>query len=277
MIQSNSGTLWLVATPIGNLEDMTFRAIRILKECKYVACEDTRVTSKLLKHFEIDTPMITYHQHSSNYELNKVIQLLVEGNDVALVSDAGYPIVSDPGSELTQICIEKGINITCVPGANAALHALVVSGLDSNHFMFYGFLDAQQKKRMSILEKLKYHQETIIFYEAPHRIEETIEDLFNIVGNRKVVVARELTKKFESILHGTLSEMKDKVQGLKGEIVIVLEGYKPNKDIVYETTIIEQVDLYKATGLKTKEAIKKVAVERQMSKNEVYDLYHETK
>lgn len=275
MNKSESGTLWIVATPIGNLEDMTFRAVRILTECDHIACEDTRVTSKLLKHFNIDTPMITYHQHSNQNELNRVIQLLEDGKNIALVSDAGYPIISDPGSELTKTCIARNINMTCVPGANAALHGLVVSGLDSRHFLFYGFLEAQPKKRNMALEKLKYYQETIIFYEAPHRIVETIADMFTILGNRKVVVARELTKKFEEIKRGTLSTMKDQVEGLKGEIVVIVNGYQQDDDIKYETSIVEQVDIYKATGLKTKDAIKKVAVERQMSKNEVYDIYHE--
>ncbi len=272
---SETGRLYIVATPIGNLDDMTFRAINTLKTCSYVACEDTRVTSKLLNYFDIDTPMVSYHQHSTVYELDRVMNYLRDGHDVALVSDAGYPIISDPGSELVSTCINESIKVTCIPGANAALNALVCSGLNAQHFYYYGFLNANPSKRKQELERLLYQQGTIIFYEAPHRIEETLKDMHDVLGTRRVVVARELTKKFEEIKYGYLDTMHLSVSKLKGEFVIVVDGYQQTSDLKYETSIQEQVDLYKATGLKTKEAIKKVAIERQMGKNEVYDLYHE--
>ena len=200
-------TLYLVATPIGNLDEMTYRSINTLKNVKYIAAEDTRNTVKLLNHFEISTKLISHHEHNIKQSIPKLIQLLEEGNDIALVSDAGYPAISDPGYELVKEAIEHEINVVPISGCNACLDALVVSGIAPQPFMFYGFLSHTNKNKTKELEKLKNITYTIVFYEAPHRIKATLECMMKVLGDRRIALCREITKKHEEILRGTISEV----------------------------------------------------------------------
>lgn len=269
--QNNQPTLYLVATPIGNLEDITFRAIKTLKEVDYIYCEDKRVSSKLLNHFEISKPLKSYHDHNKEIKSEELINLLKEGNNIALISDAGYPLISDPGYYVIREVIKENFNVVNIPGANAALTALVVSGIAPHPFTFYGFLDNKETKRNKELEALKQKTETLIFYESPHRILKTIKSMHDVLGERNVVIARELTKKFEEIIRGTTISLQD-LDPLKGEIVIILEGYKEQ---VAQTnlTILEEINQYMDEGMHSKEAIKKTAKRRNIPKNTVYQEY----
>ena len=247
-------TLYLVETPIGNLDEMTYRAINTLKNVKYIAAEDTRNTVKLLNHFEISTKLISHHEHNIKQSIPKLIQLLEEGNDIALVSDAGYPAIS---------------------GCNACLDALVVSGIAPQPFMFYGFLDHLDKKKKKELIDLKKYKETIVFYESPHRIKKTLNLMLDILGDRNIALCREITKKHEEIIRGLISEIISIVEELKGEMVIVVEGSQEvEEEITFETTIKEDVDMYIEKGMSTKDAIKEVAKQRNLNKNSVYQEYH---
>lgn len=268
--------LYLVATPIGNLSEMTYRAVETLKNVNFIAAEDTRNTVKLLNHFEIDTKLISHHEHNLVTSIPKIIQLLEEGNDIALVSDAGYPAISDPGYELVKAAISKDINIVPISGANACLNALVVSGIAPQPFLFYGFLDHQDKKKKKELELLKKYQETIVFYEAPHRIKKTLKLMLDIFGNRHIALCREITKKHEEINRGTIEEILTVVDDMKGEMVIVVEGaIDVEEDVVFEQSIEEHVNEYIEKGMSTKDAIKEVAKQRNVSKNVVYQEYHQ--
>lgn len=274
--ENEKPTLYLVATPIGNLSEMTYRAVEILKNVNFIAAEDTRNTVKLLNHFEIDTKLISHHEHNLVTSIPKIIQLLEEGNDIALVSDAGYPAISDPGYELVKAAITKDINIVPISGANACLNALVVSGIAPQPFLFYGFLDHQDKKKKKELELLKKYQETIVFYEAPHRIKKTLKLMLDIFGNRHIALCREITKKHEEINRGTIEEILTVVDDMKGEMVIVVEGAtEVEEDIVFEQSIEEHVNEYIEKGMSTKDAIKEVAKQRNVSKNVVYQEYHQ--
>lgn len=274
--ENNRPTLYLVATPIGNLDEITYRAINILKEVNYIAAEDTRNTIKLLNHFQISTKLISHHEHNIKQSIPKLINLLLEGNNIALVSDAGYPAISDPGYELVLEAINNDINVVPVSGCNACLDALVVSGIIPQPFLFYGFLDHTEKKKKKELELLKKYHETIIFYESPHRIKKTLNDMLDILGNRQIALCRELTKKHEEIIRGYISEVIEIVNELKGEMVIVLEGNQKNDEevIVYETSIQEDVNEYIQKGMSAKDAIKEVAKQRNLNKNIVYKEYH---
>ena len=241
--ENEKPTLYLVATPIGNLSEMTYRAVETLKNVNFIAAEDTRNTVKLLNHFEIDTKLISHHEHNLVTSIPKIIQLLEEGNDIALVSDAGYPAISDPGYELVKAAITKDINIVPISGANACLNALVVSGIAPQPFLFYGFLDHQDKKKKKELELLKKYQEIIVFYEAPHRIKKTLKLMLDIFGNRHIALCREITKKHEEINRGTIEEILAVVDDMKGEMVIVVEGAtEVEEDIVFEQSIEEHVN-----------------------------------
>lgn len=273
--ENNRPTLFLVATPIGNLGEMTFRAIDILKNVSYIAAEDTRNTIKLLNHYEINTKLISHHEHNLKTSIPKMIKLLEEGNDIALVSDAGYPAISDPGYELVKEIIVHDFNIVPVSGANACLDALIVSGIVPQPFLFYGFLDHQDKKKKKELESLKSKSETMVFYESPHRIKKTLELMLKILGDRQIALARELTKKHEEINRGTISEILEVVDSMKGEMVIVVEGTSEVvENITFDKTIEEHVEEYIQKGMSKKDAIKEVAKQRGLSKNFVYDEYH---
>ena len=277
-----TGILYLVATPIGNLEDMTFRAIRILQEADMIAAEDTRNTKKLCNHFDIQTPLFSYHEHNLLTGGDKIMQALIEGKNVALVSDAGMPCISDPGADIAKRAITDGFPVVPVPGANAALSALIASGLPSQPFTFYGFLSRKKKERKDELEALKTKRETLLFYEAPHRLKETLKDMEEIIGSeREIVLARELTKKFEEFLRGSVGEALTwaQEQEVRGEFCIVLRGFEGEEESpnlwwsdLSLTNHVEQVMEMK--GVSSKEAIKEVAAVRGLSKRDVYQEYH---
>jgi len=273
--ENDKATLYLVATPIGNLNEMTYRAVQILKEVQMIAAEDTRNTIKLLNHFEISTKLISHHEHNIVSSIPKIIKLLDEGNDIALVSDAGYPAISDPGYELVKETINAGFNVVPISGANACINALVVSGICPQPFLFYGFLDHTDKKKKKELEKLKMYQETIVFYESPHRIKKTLNLMLDIFGNREIALCRELTKKHEEINRGTISEIIDVVEDMKGEMVLVVEGANEViEEMTYDLSINDHVDELINQGFSTKDAIKEVAKLRNTSKNIIYQEYH---
>lgn len=282
-MHNHTGCLYLVGTPIGNLEDMSVRALRILKEADIIAAEDTRNTKKLCNYFDIATPLISYHEHNIEVGGEKLLAFLREGKTVALVSDAGLPCISDPGADIVEKAIEQDFPVVPVPGPNAAISALIASGLIPQPFFFYGFLNRGKKERRQQLEQLKKRQETILFYEAPHRLKETLKDMEFILGNRRIVLARELTKKFEEFLRGTLAEAVEwsQTEEIRGEFCIVLEGNEnaeeENDEQAYWMTmsIVEHVDyIIDQTGVTSKEAIKEVAKLRQVAKREIYNEYH---
>lgn len=278
---SEYGTLYIVPTPIGNLEDMTFRAVRILTEAAKIAAEDTRNTKKLLSHFDIHTPLISYHEHNKHVRENELMDVLENGQDLAVVSDAGMPGISDPGYDLIQAAILRNIPVVVLPGANAALCALVGSGLETEHFHFYGFLPRKKKDRDQELEALKGFRSTLIFYESPHRLKETLKGLQGVFGNRKAALSRELTKRYEEYVRGSLAEALEWAENneLRGEFCIVVEG---NKEEVAEhllwwssLSVIEHVEHYiKEEDHSSKQAIKQVASDRKLPKREVYQAYH---
>jgi len=282
-MHEHGGCLYLVATPIGNLEDMSVRALRLLKEADVIAAEDTRNTRKLCNYFEIDTPLVSYHEHNIEFGGEKILGYLREGKVVALVSDAGLPCISDPGADIVVKAIEENFAVVPVPGPNAAISALIASGLTPQPFFFQGFLSRNKKERRQQLELLKKRQETILFYEAPHRLKEALKDMELVLGNRRIVLARELTKKFEEFIRGTISEAIEwsQTEEIRGEFCIVLEG---NLDVVEEDaeetywatmSVVEHVDYIIANqAITSKEAIKEVAKLRQVAKRDIYNEYH---
>lgn len=272
------GKLFLVATPIGNLSDITLRALDTLKNVDLIAAEDTRQSLKLLNHFNIKKPLISCHKYNENEKSKLLIQKLKDGKDIALVSDAGTPGISDPGSIMVKNCIEQGIEFEVLPGATAVTTALVYSGLDTSKFTFIGFLPRENKDRRSILEGIKNRTETLIFYEAPHRLTNTLETLATVLGNRHIGICRELTKIHEEILRFTLKEAMNYYESndAKGEFVLVVEG-KDEKELLREESekwmnlsIEKHIKMYMDDGLDKKESIKKVAKDRKLSKSEVY-------
>ncbi|MCI3028913.1 16S rRNA (cytidine(1402)-2'-O)-methyltransferase [Desemzia sp. C1] len=281
----STGTLYLVPTPIGNLEDMTFRAIRTLNEVDLIASEDTRNTQKLLNHFEIKTSQISFHEHNSQERIGQLIERLENGSDIAQVSDAGMPSISDPGHDLVVACIESGITVVPLPGANAALTALIASGLSPQPFYFYGFLPRKKKDQIEALEELNQRPETVILYESPHRLKEVLKNMGTVLGDtRKIVLCRELTKRYEEFIRGTLSEVLEWAQTseIRGEFCLIAEGNSegslfPEEDTSWNTlTIQEHVQLMmEEHNLRSKEAIKEVAKVRELKKQEVYAAYHE--
>lgn len=275
--KQDKSCLYLVATPIGNLADMTPRAVDILKSVDIIAAEDTRHTKKLCHYFEIDTLLTSYHEHNKNSKGEYIIELLQQGKDIALVSDAGLPCISDPGFEIVQQALSAGFAVIPIPGANAALTALIASGLVPQPFLFYGFLNREKKKRRKELEDLKYHPYTTIFYESPHRIKETLVNMFDILGDRKIVIARELTKQYEEFLRGPISVVIKNANELRGEMVLIIEGSlekKIEEEWWTHLNIDQHVQHYVTEGYTTNDSIKKVAKERGLPKNEVYRTYH---
>jgi len=271
-----AGTLYIVATPIGNLEDITERALRVLREVDIIACEDTRHTKKLLSHFGIQTKTISYHEHNEQQRAAELREFLGSGKKVALVSDAGTPLISDPGFRLVNAAIAQGIEIVAIPGPAAFVNALVVSGLPSDQFLFAGFLPARSSARRAKLEALREARGTLIFYEAPHRIVATLKDAVEVLGNRAAVVARELTKLHEEVARGTLSDLAAAFskQSARGEMVLVIgsEAAPPNETSgkAAPARLIERVTELEAGGLTAKEALKKAARELGIKRAEAY-------
>ena len=272
------GTLYLVPTPIGNLEDMTFRAVKTLQTVDLIASEDTRNTQKLLNHFEVKVPQKSLHEHNYNERIPELMNFLKEGNSIAQVSDAGMPSISDPGHELVVACIEENIPVVALPGATAGMTALIASGLMPQPFLFYGFLQRKRSIQKRELEELKKQTVTLIFYESPHRIKETLKNLLEILGNREVVICRELTKLYEEYLRGTAEEVIDYLSehALKGECCLLVSGATDaEEEEVFEGTLKEQVEALILDGTSSKEAIKIVAKRHGLKKQDVYKEYHE--
>ncbi len=276
---SNNGMLYLVATPIGNLEDITLRAIKVLNKVDIIAAEDTRQTLKLLNHLEIKKPLVSYYEHNKVSKGNYLIEQLLEGKEIALVSDAGTPAISDPGEDLVKLAIENNIQITSVPGPVAAIAGIIASGLKCGRFVFEGFLPMNKKERKHRLSQLKEEFRTMVFYEAPHKLKYTLNDLYETLGDRRIVLARELTKKFEEYLRFSLKEAIDfyEKNAPKGEFVVMVEGVN-EEELAEEQThkwssisLEEHVKLYMDEGMTKKEAISKVAADRGLSKRDVYN------
>lgn len=275
--ESERATLYIVATPIGNLSELTPRAKEILENADVIAAEDTRNTMKLLSHFQIDTRLIAHHKFNESASSKGIVSLLREGKSVAVVSDAGYPLISDPGSELVQEVIEAGYPVVPISGSNAMLNALVASGLSPQPFLFYGFLPSNERQRIRELQTLKHYPMTLVFYEAPHRIEKMLNNCLEVLGDRPMCLARELTKKHEEFLRGTIQEVLPVATTRKGEMVVIIAGDEEKKapDVTQAMPLIkEHIQSYVSEGMTTNEAIKRVARERGMSKNEIYKEYH---
>lgn len=273
-----AGKLYLCATPIGNLEDITFRVIRTLKEVDLIAAEDTRNSIKLLNHFEISTPMTSYHEYNKIEKGKKLIEKLQSGMNIALITDAGTPGISDPGEELVKMCYEAGIEVTSLPGAAACITALTLSGLSTRRFTFEAFLPSDKKEKQAVIHELLNETRTIILYEAPHRLVRTLQELYENLGNRRITVCRELTKKHETAFSTTLAEavLYYEANEPKGECVLVIEG-KSREDIKKEEvakweemSILEHMEYYLSRGIDKKEAMKTVAKDRGISKRDVY-------
>lgn len=270
--ENNLPICYLVATPIGNLKDISSRALEVLKNVDYIASEDTRTTSNLLSYFGINKPMISYHEHNEQESSTKLIDLLKQGKSIAITSDAGYPGISDPGAIIVKHCIENDIPVSIIPGANAFLPALIGSGLDNNHFYFHGFLPSKPSARKKELEQLTNLTCTLIFYESPHRIKETLNDLLTYFPNRKMSLVREITKLHEEYIYGTINEIAQIDEStLKGEMVIVIEGNKIKEDYT-EEELIEMLNKLISNGLSLKEASKELANELNLKKNYLYQL-----
>lgn len=270
--ENNLPICYLVATPIGNLKDISSRALEVLKNVDYIASEDTRTTSNLLSYFGINKPMISYHEHNEQGSSTKLIDLLKQGKSIAITSDAGYPGISDPGAIIVKHCIENDIPVSIIPGANAFLPALIGSGLDNNHFYFHGFLPSKPSARKKELEQLTNLTCTLIFYESPHRIKETLNDLLTYFPNRKMSLVREITKLHEEYIYGTINEIAQIDEStLKGEMVIVIEGNKIKEEYT-EEELIEMLNKLISNGLSLKEASKELANELNLKKNYLYQL-----
>ena len=269
----NSPTLYLIPTPIGNLDDISIRCLNTLKEVDVIFSEDTRVTSLLLSHFEISKKLVSSHSYNEDVTSNKLIEYLKEGKNVGLVSDRGTPVISDPGYKLAKTAIDNNFNVVALPGTTAFVPALIASGLNPQPFLFFGFLSNKSSKRKKELEDLKNYPYTLIFYEAPHRLLETLDDMYDVLGNRKICISREISKKFEEIYRDTLGNIREQVKDAKGEFVIVIDGNYEEK--TYDNlSIVEHVNLYIKEGYDVKEASKLVAKERKMTKSDVYNEYH---
>lgn len=273
-----AGTLYLCATPIGNLEDMTFRVIRTLKEVDLIAAEDTRNSIKLLNHFEIKTPMTSYHEYNKIDKGHALVEKLLAGTNIALITDAGTPGISDPGEELVKMCYEAGITVTSLPGAAACITALTLSGLSTRRFAFEAFLPSDKKERQQVLEELKNDTRTVICYEAPHRLVKTLKELLEALGNRRITICRELTKKHETAWQTHIAEACEYYQENvpKGECVLVIEGRSREELKAEEQEQWEQMPLeahmehYESQGMDHKSAMKQVAKDRGVSKRDIY-------
>lgn len=273
-----SGILYIVATPIGNLDDITLRAIKTLEEVDIIAAEDTRHTLKLLNHLGISKPLISYYKQNEKVKTDILIEKLMMGKNIALVSDAGTPVISDPGEEVVKVAIENNIKVVPIPGSCALITALVASGMSAKGFSFIGFLPVNKKEKDEILKEISEDTKTLIFYEAPHKLISTLNEMQNILGDRTICLARELTKIHEEFLRGTISELLEKIQEPKGEYVIIVEGSKISKKEIEtnklnEMSIEEHYKYYENLGYEKKEIIKKVAKDRNVNKNEIYKLF----
>lgn len=269
----SSATLYLISTPIGNLDDITYRSVKTLKEVDAIFSEDTRVTSMLLNNLNISKKLISLHEHNEDIVKEKVLEYLKEGKSVALVTDRGTPIVSDPGFKTVKYIIDNNYNVVALPGATALIPALITSGISPQPFLFYGFLNSKDSKRREELELLKDNEVTMIFYEAPHRIIKTLKMMFEVFGDRNISISREITKKFETVYRGTISEVLEIIPE-KGEFVIIVSGSKEKK-FDDTLTVKESVDLYIKAGFDVMTSIKKVAKDRKIPKNDVYIEYHQ--
>ena len=272
-----AGILYLVATPIGNLDDITLRAIKVLKEVDYIAAEDTRHSLKLLNHLEISKPLISYHRHNEDIKTDILINKLLENKNIALITDAGTPGISDPGEIVVKEAIKNNIKIMPIPGACALINALIASGIDTTEFAFLGFLALNKKNRKEQLDKIKNANLTTIIYEAPHKLLSTLKDLSTILENRKIVLARELTKIHEEFIQGNANELLNKIDSPKGEFVIIIDKKEKmeNEDINFlnNLSIEEHYNFYQKQGMEKNEIIKKIAKDRNVKKNEIYKLF----
>ena len=271
-----SPCLYLIPTPIGNMDDMTYRAVKTLESVDILFSEDTRVTLQLLQHFNIHKKLIALHDHNEDIVKDKVLEYLKNGLSVGIVTDRGTPIISDPGYKTVKYVSENGFNVVGLPGANAFVPALIVSGIAPQPFTFYGFLDSKDSKKEKELRSLKDVSNTIIFYEAPHRILKTMKMMLEIFGDREVSLSREISKKFESVYRGKISDLIPTLENIKGEFVIVVSGnngtYFENNDT--EIDIVSKINSYIDDGIDTMSAIKRVSKERKMKKSDVYSMYH---
>ena len=271
-----TGKLYLVATPIGNLEDITYRAVKVLSEVDVIAAEDTRHSLKLLNHLNISKPLISYHRHNEDNKTELLINKLLSGENIALITDAGTPAISDPGEEVVKQAINNNIEIIPIPGACALINALIASGMDTKEFVFYGFLPLNKKLRKNKFDEIKKENKTIILYEAPHKINQTLNDILKELGNVNLVIARELTKIHEEFIRGKVSKIIDNYSELKGEIIILIEGNKlidnsdNNNEFLNSLSLEEHYNFYKSQNLDKKEIIKKIAKDRNVNKNEIY-------
>ena len=268
-----TGILYIVATPIGNLDDITLRALKILKEVNLIAAEDTRQTLKLLNHFEISKPLISYHRHNEDVKSNILIEKLKNGENIALVSDAGTPGICDPGEEVIKKAIEENIEVIPIPGACAFVNALITSGLDTKEFTFLGFLPLNKKLRKEKIEEINKSQKTVVIYEAPHKMKNTLIDLKEILNDRKIVLARELTKIHEEFIRGSIDELLNNIDNLKGEMILIIEGTTKKDDSEMQLNLLsleEHYKYYEKQGFNKKDIIKKIAKDRNVNKNEIY-------
>lgn len=273
-----SGILYIVATPIGNLDDITLRAIKTLEEADIIAAEDTRHTLKLLNHLGISKPLISYYKQNEKVKTEILMEKLIMGKNIALVSDAGTPVISDPGEEIVKVAIQNNIKVVPIPGPCALITALIASGMSAKEFSFIGFLPVNKKEKDEILNEISQDTKTLIFYEAPHKLISTLNEMKSILGNRKICLARELTKIHEEFLIEEISELLEKLEEPKGEYVIIVEGSKISKKEVEinklnEMSIEEHYKYYEELGYEKKDIIKKVAKDRNVNKNEIYKLF----
>ena len=271
----NQGILYLVATPIGNMSDITLRALEILKSVDKIYAEDTRNSINLLKHYNITTHLESYHEFNQETKTDDVINEIKSGKNIALISDAGLPVISDPGYKIVAEARKQGLRVSTIPGPSAGISALIASGIAPMPYTFYGFLDSKHSKRIQELNDLKYVNHTIIFYEAPHRLNETLTDMYDILGNRNICIARELTKTFEEYIETTLEDAI-KLDPLKGEIVLILEGYKDN-DVDKSIDPIDRIEELIKLGYKPNEAIKEASKQLNLDKKELYKKYSDYK
>lgn len=272
---NNTPTLYILPTPIGNLDDITYRTIKVLEEVEVIFCEDTRITRQLLNHLNISNKkLISNHKYNEFAIKEKILEYLNQGNNIALVSDRGTPGISDPGFVAVDCAIENNYNVVCLPGANALIPALIMSGLDTQPFLFYGFLNSKNSKQKEELENLKNQESTIIFYEAPHRLKSTLENIYKVFGDRKIALVREISKLHEEVIRGNISEIVEIADTLKGEFVIIVEKHIKTETDYSNISILEHINKYIEEGLSSNDAIKKVAKDRNVAKNDVYKEYH---
>ena len=268
-----AGKLYIVATPIGNLDDITLRALKILNEVNLIAAEDTRQTLKLLNHYDISKPLISYHRHNEDVKSDVLIEKLKNGENIAIVSDAGTPGICDPGEEVIKKAIEENIEVIPIPGPCAMITALIASGISTKEFVFLGFLPLNKKLRKQKLEEIQKSDKTIILYEAPHKMKATLLDLKNILLNRKIVLARELTKIHEEFIRKNIDELLNEIDNLKGEMILIIEGnshVENEKNNLNDLSLEEHYKYYEKQGFDKKEIIKKIAKDRKLNKNEIY-------